>query len=193
MSETRLVSGDETARLLRAALAVRFPGCWMSVRPRPVLGTPGLVVRWADGPTVADVEAEARVYGAATFDPVGGRLERHESLMCRPDGQLPELVLFGADLVLCARRLSRHARMAVTAQCERWLGGPFDARRSEHRRLEHLARTRIAFDPAGWPLPVPAPPQATTQPSTPAPVSSIVPSYLLGGSRGRAPSGRTTA
>lgn len=151
MTETRWFSRDETAQLVRHALAARFPGSWFSVRSRTMLGASGLVVRWRDGPTLAEVEAVARLYAGSTFDPCSGTVQRHDSLLCQPDGLLPQVVRFGAEVVLCSRRLSGVARAALDAECERWLGEPFDHGLRAHRRLHHVARALISFDDAGTP------------------------------------------
>lgn len=162
MSETRLLTRHETARLLRGALTARFPGFWFSVRPRRVAGGAGLVVRWTDGPTRAEVETVVRLYAGSTFEPTSGTLRRHDSLLCQPGGELPQAVRFGADLILTARHLSRAARSAIGAQCERSLGERLDARRPAHRQIQHRARAVAAFDHDGWlcstfgpPAPVP--------------------------------------
>lgn len=151
MSETRSLTRDETARLLREALASQFPGIRFSVRRRRLAGADGLVVRWSDGPTPTEVETLVHLYTAATFDPTSGNVTLHDSLLCRPDGRFPEAVRFGADLVLSVRRLSRPARAAIRSQCEGCLGAPLDERRRDHRRLHHQARAVVAFDQEGVP------------------------------------------
>lgn len=169
MSETRLLSRDETTDLLRLALQARFPGARLSIRRRRLLGAAGLVVRWTDGPVLAEVEAVTRLYTGSAFQPESGALEPRESLVCRTGGELPEVVRFGVEVVLCTRRLSRGAEAALRAQCERWLGEPMDAGRAEHRRLAHLARAAIAFDEAGWPTAEPHDPRDPSAPATSAP------------------------
>jgi hypothetical protein len=107
----------ETAKLIRAALKAEFPGQKFSVRSDSYAGGASIRVTWTDGPTVAAVEATAKMYEGATFDGMTDMKSYKETPLAGPDGTV-EQVHMGADFVFCTRELSDEfkARLAEVAR-----------------------------------------------------------------------------
>lgn len=111
----RRLTCAETAKLVRKALAIAFPGCKFSVRSETYSGGASIDVRWTDGPTVRQVEAVAKRYSGATFD---GMIDLKESHTSTLNG---ETVHFGADFVFCERSFSVPFYKRVAAiVCVKW-------------------------------------------------------------------------
>lgn len=119
----------ETAKFVRRALKREFPGVKFSVRSSSYSGGGSIDIGWIDGPTRKVVEAVAKPYEGATFDPmidlksyVPGEL----SYLDDPtrDG---EVVHFGADFVFCERAYSETFARGIRDQIvAKWSREPGD-------------------------------------------------------------------
>lgn len=113
-STTRYLSCAETAKLVRQALKAEFPGVKFSVRSSTYSGGASIDVRWADGPTHAQVRATTQLYAGATFDGMQDLKSYHRSLLAGPDGEVRE-VHFGADFIFESRDISDELRDYLVA------------------------------------------------------------------------------
>ena len=85
MPEVRNVSPAETARILKKRLKREFPDVKFSVRSQSYSGGTSIAVAWTNGPIQPDVDAIARQYAGAGFDPsIDLKYYREHWLM--PDG-----------------------------------------------------------------------------------------------------------
>jgi hypothetical protein len=98
--DTRYLSVAETAKLVRQALAEKFPGVKFSVRSKSYSGGASINVRWWDGPAVKQVEAIAKRFEGADFDGMIDLKTYHASMLHG------ERVHFGADFVFCDRKFT---------------------------------------------------------------------------------------
>lgn len=64
----KTISTVETAKLIREALKVEFPGIKFSVTSKSYTGGSSIRVKWTDGPTTAQVDAVTDFYKGSTFD-----------------------------------------------------------------------------------------------------------------------------
>lgn len=108
MTTTTYLSCADTARLIRKALKREFPGVKFSVRSKTYSGGASINVDWTDGPTRRDVEAVAKRYQGATFDPMIDLKSSVVSELSYEDDPARdgEPVRFGADYVFCERSYS---------------------------------------------------------------------------------------
>src|SRR5262249_54719729 len=111
----------ESAKLLRVALARRFPGIKFSVRSHTYSGGASIRVGWTDGPRRRDVESVAQRFAGADFDGMQDLKTYHSSIFVGPNG--PREVNFGSDFVFCNREVSdfdakvRQAGEYIAAHC----------------------------------------------------------------------------
>ncbi len=126
---TRYISVTDTAKLIRPALAKRFPGVKFSVRSESYSGGASIHVSWTDGPRSKDVDSIIKGFEGRSFDGMNDLASIQESwikpdgdaqLAYRPDsygGSKPEfvsdaphpnaeLVHFGANYVFSNRHIS---------------------------------------------------------------------------------------
>ena len=103
----------ETAKLIRAALAANFPGTTFSVRSKSYSGGASVRVHWTDGPNTSAVDAIARRYQGASFDPMVDLKSYHSSVLVSEQG--PREVHFGADFVSCARTITKELERRAEA------------------------------------------------------------------------------
>lgn len=96
MDRTYLSCAD-TAKLVRAALAESFPGVVFSLRSSRSSGCASITVRWADGPSRAEVKAVADQFTGSRFD---GRTDQASPRYATLDGKA---VRFGADFIFTDR------------------------------------------------------------------------------------------
>ena len=96
----RYISTTDTAKLIRATLAQRFPWVKFSVRSSTYSGGSSIRVNWTDGPTVALVDRAVKHYAGASFDPSIDLKSYHTSTL---NG---ERVKYGADFVFTERRVT---------------------------------------------------------------------------------------
>lgn len=120
-TKTKYLSCAETAKLVRAALKVEFPGVKFSVRSKTYSGGASITVSWTDGPTTADVTKVTRLYEGASFDGMIDLKSYHRSLLTTDDGGFEE-VSFGADYVLTSRRISAEWYGVIGRMIERVTG-----------------------------------------------------------------------
>lgn len=100
-TQTRYVSAQDTAKLIRADLKRAFPGVRFSVRIKRGGASASARITWTDGPTARQVERIACHYQSSDYDPyrdVWGSLTRTDA-----DDQP---VHYGTNHVFCSRRLS---------------------------------------------------------------------------------------
>lgn len=134
MSQTDLaplkrLSCAETAKLVRKALKLAFPGQKFSVRSSNYAGGASIDVSWLDGPTTAAVRAVTQTYAGADFDGmIDLKTHRDSTLMANEDGSV-ELLRFGADYVLDQRSYSTETVKRVQAEIERMTGEPYEPNR----------------------------------------------------------------
>lgn len=148
----------ETAKLVRGALKVAFPGEKFSVRSDTYAGGASIRVGWTDGPTEHEVRKVTDLYAGADFDgmvdlkvyaehwlhPDGSvTLARRPStngsfveLIGDPIGPTAQLVHFGADFVPTTRRVSAEWREQILQTFEAKLG-------REIERSDNLWRVEV--------------------------------------------------
>lgn len=140
---TRL-SVVETAKLVRKALKLAFPTTKFSVRSEKYAGGASIHVNWIDGPSQSMVDKVAGVYAGADFDGMID-LKTHNDHWLEPDGSATMakregttgsfvgavydpptansvLVSFGADYMICQRRLSSEVEAKVKYEIADYLG-----------------------------------------------------------------------
>lgn len=149
-TETTYLPTKEVAKLVRKALATRFPGVKFSVRSR----RSSIDVYWIDGPTERQVDPLLRQFSGADFDgmidlavykqawlmPDGtaqlayrpgtnGSISEYVSDAPHPDATL---VRFGADYVFGNRTETNHdaqyqeARDLILARCDTYGDPPYE-------------------------------------------------------------------
>ncbi len=112
---SRYISTTDTAKLIRKELKSNFPGIKFSVRSRSYSCGASIDVQWTDGPSCHAVERVAKRFQGASFDGMTDSTTYHTSEL---DG---ETVHFGADYVMCTRKMSRiYVEAIVAAFCQRW-------------------------------------------------------------------------
>lgn len=143
----RSLSCAETAKLVRQALKLAFPGVKFSVKSSVYTGGASIDVGWTDGPAEKRVEAVTNAYRGGDFDGMID-LQIYRSHWLTKDGQvslaynpgtegsrgvipreigLPpaadaELVSFGADFIFCNRRHSAELLERAALEVSReWL------------------------------------------------------------------------
>jgi conjugative element/phage-associated large polyvalent protein len=126
----RHLSTAETAALVRKAIKSAHPGVKFGVRSKTYAGGASIDVSWTDGPTVAQVEATAKLYQGASFDGMTDSRQYHDSLLSTDDGA--ELVSYGADFVSCHRHLSAELMTQLENEVAELTGEPYDPRRAYH-------------------------------------------------------------
>lgn len=94
------ISCADTAKLVRKAIAEKFPGVKFSVKSKTYSGGASITVSWTDGPTAKAVESVANRFEGSTFDGMIDLKSYHTSLW---EGRR---VHFGADCVFCNRHHS---------------------------------------------------------------------------------------
>lgn len=160
----------ETAKLLRNALRLAFPGITFSVRSHTYSMGASINVSWTDGPTEKAVETVTGRYEGADFD--GSiDLKSYCSHYLLPDGSvqfastegtegskgyipaehhaMPEgarRVRFGADSIFVRREFSAEASAIVTARAAFWGQRDQDDAEREHRKWEHFHRAARELD-----------------------------------------------
>ena len=82
---TRYLSVAETAKLVRNALKVKFPGTKFSVRSKSYSGGASINVEWTDGPTSEAVRAVTGPFEGAGFDGMID-LKYHKTAYLLPNG-----------------------------------------------------------------------------------------------------------
>jgi hypothetical protein len=92
----------ESAKMLRKALAARFPGVKFSVRSKTYSGGASINVSWTGGPCGREVERITCRYEGADFDGMIDLKTSKDALLSLPDGSLKR-VRFGSDYIFCQR------------------------------------------------------------------------------------------
>lgn len=142
--ETVYLSCAETAKHVRNALKLAFPGVKFSVRSSNYSGGASIDVRWKDGPLTKAVESVAKAFEGKTFDGMidmatgveayvdsSGRVVGHSTHGTEGSkGVIPAFddappnasrVHFGADYVFCQRDMSPETERAVKERvCKRF-------------------------------------------------------------------------
>lgn len=99
--DTKYISAVDTAKLVRKALKVAFPGIKFSVRTKTYTGGASITVTWTDGPTQDDVKKVTNRFEGGYFDGMtdyaGGHTHEFQG----------EQVHFGADYIFENRRFSK--------------------------------------------------------------------------------------
>lgn len=93
----RYISAADTAKLIRAALKVAFPGQKFSVRTSVYSMGASINVNWTGGPAAEAVREVAGAFSGSNFD---GMTDSMSSIERTLDG---ERVRYGADFVFCNR------------------------------------------------------------------------------------------
>jgi hypothetical protein len=124
------LSCAETAKHVRAALRLHFPGIAFSVKSKTYSGGASISVRWTDGPTYDEVNRVAGAFAGATFDGMIDLKSYHTSEL---NGQR---VRFGSDFVFCARHFSASLIQRATRYANAKYGWTVDASQADPRR-EH--------------------------------------------------------
>lgn len=150
------LSCAETAKLVRKALKLAFPGQKFSVRSDSYAGGASIAVHWTDGPTTQQVDKVIQVYAGADFDGMID-LKTHNDHWLEPDGSssiakregttgsfveqicdppTPQsrLVSFGADFVQTSRNLSPETEAKIQAEIAEFIGQPFPVE-GQHSKL----------------------------------------------------------
>lgn len=115
---TRYLSVAETAKLVRAALADKFPGVKFSVRSKSYSGGASIDISWIDGPTAEEVKNVSSKFEGATFDGMIDLKEYHRSIW---NG---EEVHFGADYIFENRSLSNGLFLKTVESVAKDFGWP---------------------------------------------------------------------
>lgn len=140
------LSCAETAKLVRKALKLAFPGTKFSVRSSSYSMGASISVSWTDGPTQSAVNKVIGVYAGANFDGMidlktyndhwlnpdgtvalakaGGQGSTHPEYLGDPPSPNARLVSFGADFVHGYRRTSDEHREVAKRQIAEFLGKP---------------------------------------------------------------------
>lgn len=149
----RYISVADTAKLIRAAIKVAFPGVKFAVRSKSYSGGASISINWTDGPTTKEVEAVTGRFAGATFDGMVDLKTNHDSDL---DG---ERVRFGADYVFCNRDYSpEFLRRRAESVAHRWGGDVAEVKinrwggtelvcdyQTQERVMQAAYRTRGAF------------------------------------------------
>lgn len=98
--EKTYLSCAETAKLVRTALAARWPGVKFSVRSKTYSGGASIDVSWTDGPPQKSVETVVKEFEGADFDGMQDLKTYHDSML---NGRR---VHFGSNFVFCNRDYS---------------------------------------------------------------------------------------
>lgn len=98
---SKYISCADTAKLIRKELKTNFPGIKFSVRSNTYAGGASIDVKWTDGPSRPDVEKIVKIFQGSTFD---SSIDLRSYVDATYDG---EEVHFGADHVMCDRRMTR--------------------------------------------------------------------------------------
>lgn len=151
------LSCAETAKLVRKALKLAFPGQKFSVRSESYSMGASIHVTWTDGPTTQQVDRVIGVYAGADFDGMID-LKTHNDHWLEPDGSSTlayaqgttgsfveqicdpptsqsRLVSFGADFVQCQRSLSPEIEAKIQAEIAEFIGEPFPVEGQHSKRL----------------------------------------------------------
>ena len=103
--ETKYLTCAETAKLVRQALKVVFPGIKFSVRSNTYSGGASIDVGWFNGPTENEVKKITDRYEGADFDGMIDRKTYHTSTLIAEDGTARK-VHHGADFIFTNRHYS---------------------------------------------------------------------------------------
>lgn len=98
---TRYVSVADTAKEIRKAVKVAFPGQKFSVRSSSYAGGASIDVAWVDGPAAKAVDDVVKTFAGASFDGMIDLKSYHESVT-----ETGERVHWGADFVFTNRSIS---------------------------------------------------------------------------------------
>lgn len=97
---SKFITVAETAKIVRSALKVAFPGIKFSVRSKSYSGGASIDVSWQDGPTAKEVEYITNKYQGASFDGMQDLKSYHTG------NYNGEKVYFGADFIFTTRTFS---------------------------------------------------------------------------------------
>lgn len=114
---TRYISSTDTAKMIRQAIAEKFPEVKFNVRTRKYSGGASVDVSWTDGPTEKEVDEIAGQFKGATFD---GMIDLKSYVTSYRNG---EEVHFGADYVFCTRHYSDYALIMALNEYRAMWGG----------------------------------------------------------------------
>ena len=104
----RQIDVVETAKMVRTALRNAFPAVKFRVKSSRYSGGASIDVRWVDGPTEAQVRMVTALYEGSVFDGMTDSKGYVRTLLAE-EGELPEIVHFGADYVFGHRSVSGEA------------------------------------------------------------------------------------
>lgn len=177
-TQTEYIGVTATAKLIRKALARKFPGVKFSVRSNTYSMGASIDVRWIDGPRSKLVESITHPFSGDTFDgmidmKVQNKQWLHPdgtaSLAYQPNtnGSLTEIVTdapapnarlvhFGADFVFCHRSVSNfdqqveEAKAMIRQQCRCDGNPPHD--RFGSRWVKDLASNMVYDHSEGEPI-----------------------------------------
>lgn len=140
---TRYISCTETAKLIRVELKTHFPGIKFSVRSRSYAGGASIDVEWLDGPAEPDVEKVTRIFVGSTFD---GMIDLRSYVDAEWNG---EQVHFGADHVMCNRKMSRSFVEAIVKQFCQSYGIPLPEIRGDEKSA-WVNMTHLDYSQSHW-------------------------------------------
>jgi hypothetical protein len=98
---TKYLTTAEVAKLIRPALAEKFPSIKFAVHSKVYSGGSSITVKWTDGPTEQQVDQVIKQFEGAEFDPMRDLKTGLPAEMYKG-----ELVKFGVDYVFSVRHLS---------------------------------------------------------------------------------------
>jgi len=124
--ETIYETPAETAKKIRSALKVAFPGIKFSVRSRSYSMGSTVDVAWTDGPRTKDVEAVAGQFESTSFDGMDDSTHHHGYIL---DG----VRYSGAGYVSCQREYSSEWAALLLAYAND--NGSFESYQDEWERM----------------------------------------------------------
>ena len=108
---TIYVSVADTAKEIRAAFKVAFPGIKFTVKSHSYSGGASIRVGWTDGPAVVQVNAVVARFEGAKFDGMQDLKTYVRQPVLTPDGFAE--VHYGADYIFTERALSMETKMTL--------------------------------------------------------------------------------
>lgn len=118
----RRLTTAQTAKLVRAAVKVAFPGVTFAVRSSNYSGGSSIDVTWTDGPQASNVETVVGRFAGADFDGMADCKVYRRILIETPEGPAEP----GADFVFCKRHLSPELTARLRERVCRYWGVPVD-------------------------------------------------------------------
>jgi len=159
-NKTEYIGATETAKMIRARLASKFPGVKFSVKTEKYAGGASIDITWTDGPAADEVKKISNAFSGKSFDGMNDYANSNDAWML-PDGSVifaecenyrgenytaqkphPEAkrVHFGADYIFENRSYSvEFAKPIIKAVCAEF-GKP------EPKYYEHTAGKIIILD-----------------------------------------------